>query len=92
VKFYVSALVGVIIKVILRNASSNNKDFFKYFLSVQEMGFRITILYFINILIFHYLTALLSCLSLYDVIDNELEILYKDPVVTLFELLSGKFP
>ena len=29
--------------------------------------------------------------SLYNVVDNELEILYKDPVVTLFELLSGKF-
>jgi len=27
---------------------------------------------------------------LYNVVDNELEILYKDPVVTLFELLSGK--
>jgi hypothetical protein len=29
--------------------------------------------------------------SLYNVVDNELEILFKDPVVTLFELLSGKF-
>jgi hypothetical protein len=29
--------------------------------------------------------------GLYNVVDNELEILYKDPVVTLLELLSGKF-
>jgi len=30
VKFYVSALVGVIIKVILRNARCNNKDTLLY--------------------------------------------------------------
>jgi predicted P-loop ATPase/GTPase len=28
---------------------------------------------------------------LYYVVDNELEILYKDPVVTLFESRSGQF-
>jgi hypothetical protein len=30
--------------------------------------------------------------SLYNIVDNELEILYKDPVITLFELVSCKFP
>jgi len=38
VKFYVSALVGVIIKVILQNAPCNNKDTKKERLEGYEVG------------------------------------------------------
>jgi hypothetical protein len=54
------------------------------------MGFSITILCFMYVLILLYLTTFFKYISLFNVVVNELEILYKDPAGTILELLSGE--